>query len=223
MLSYGLRDWSVFVIFILIHFVDSFKPSSLPIRLPTRIGVSLAPYTIQPTFTVPDEQDGKTYLVNKETAGAIIKIGKGNQEKIVNIFGLWCAFVATITGPIWMIAMFLVGKMSQIMVDWDPHKSLYDTTGKLWSKVWLVCINCYPTVSGNIQQLKEREGACLYVANHASFMDIPVLCTVLEKVFKFIAKGELRKVPCIGQQLQGVSSKRIFVVRTSRSLRDFTL
>ena len=34
--------------------------------------------------------------------------------------------------------------------------------------------------------------------------DIPVLCTVLDPVFKFIAKGELSKVPCIGTQLSGV-------------------
>ena len=40
---------------------------------------------------------------------------------------------------------------------------------------------------------------------------IPVLCTVLDPVFKFIAKGELLKVPCIGQQLEGVSAEILVV------------
>lgn len=41
------------------------------------------------------------------------------------------------------------------------------------------------------------------MANHASWLDIPVLCTCLDNVFKFISKSELKNAPCIGQQLRG--------------------
>jgi Acyltransferase len=116
---------------------------------------------------------------------------------------------------------------------WDPQYAIFDTAGKLWAKVWLRMIHSYPTVSmSNVELEEDRDGtttttsissttasstgilqtaihpggntACLYVANHASWLDIPILCTVLSPVFKFIAKGELRHVPGIGQQLQGV-------------------
>ena len=100
------------------------------------------------------------------------------------------------------MAMKLVERM-----DNDDNRSLYDKTGKIWSKTWLTMTNSYPTITGNLERLKagDEGGACLFVANHASWLDIPVLCTVLDPVFKFIAKGELAKVPCIGTQLSGVS------------------
>lgn len=52
-------------------------------------------------------------------------------------------------------------------------------------------------------------------------VDIPVLCTVLNPVFKFIAKGELAKVPCIGTQLSG--GEHILIDRDDRKsqLRTF--
>ena len=76
--------------------------------------------------------------------------------------------------------------------------------------------NSYPTVSGNLERVRKGNelGPCLYVANHASWLDIPVLCTVLDPVFKFIAKGELSKVPCIGTQLSG--GQHILIKRDDR-------
>lgn len=128
-------------------------------------------------------------------------MGEGDNQKIINAFGIWCAMVSLATGPIWMAAMMLVDRLQQGQ-EWDPHRSIYDTTGKVWAKVWLTLTDSFPTISG---EPLVTGRPCLYVANHASWLDIPVLCTVLDPVFKFIAKGELSKVPCIGQQLQGVS------------------
>jgi 1-acyl-sn-glycerol-3-phosphate acyltransferase len=108
----------------------------------------------------------------------------------------------------------------------DEHKAIFDTTGKLWAKIWLSLTMSYPTMSGNtipsllqssssssISSFNTNTTACLYVANHASRLDIPILCTVLDPVFKFIAKGELRNVPGIGQQLLGVCGVRRFIAR----------
>jgi len=120
----------------------------------------------------------------------------------VNAFGLWCAAVSLFTGPLWMAAMTAVGMITEWNEEWDPNRAIFDTTGKIWAKVWLTMTNSFPTISGE-PLVSDRP--CLYVANHASWLDIPVLCTVLDPVFKFIAKGELQKVPCIGQQLHGVS------------------
>jgi 1-acyl-sn-glycerol-3-phosphate acyltransferase len=124
---------------------------------------------------------------------------------VINAYGLWCAAVSVITLPIWSAAMFLVNLLSKINKKFDANKAIYDKTGKIWAKTWLTLIGSFPTISGDIDRLKGSKGPCLFVANHASWLDIPILCTVLDPVFKFIAKGSLRKVPCIGQQLAGVS------------------
>ena len=67
-------------------------------------------------------------------------------------------------------------------------------------------------IDGDLSRLEVDEegnsvgGPCMFVANHCSFLDIAVLCCVLDPVFKFIAKDSLSKFPGVGQQLVGVSS-----------------
>jgi hypothetical protein len=149
----------------------------------------------------------RSFYLTRDEIKPILKLGKGDKEKIVNAFGLWCLVVSLITCPIWAAAMNMLNLIYRVQGDaWDPNRSLYDTTGKLWAKSWLTLSNSMPTFSGHIEHIQQQGGGpCLYVANHASWLDIPILCTVLDPVFKFIAKGELRGVPCIGQQLVGVS------------------
>jgi 1-acyl-sn-glycerol-3-phosphate acyltransferase len=150
--------------------------------------------------------DTGSFQMSKEEINPLLSFGEGAKEKVVNAHGIWCFIVSLFTGPIWLLAMSIVHKKG----DNDENRAQYDMTGKIWSKAWLTMTDSYPTVSGNLDRLKagNEAGACLFVANHASWLDIPVLCTVLDPVFKFIAKGELRKVPCIGDQLEGVSFLR---------------
>lgn len=156
--------------------------------------------------------DDDDFALSKEESHPLIRVGEGEKEKVVNAFGLWCAFVSVVTGPIWSAAMSIVD--ATVNESMDPHRSIFDGAGKLWAKVWLTMAGCYPSITGDLQNIEQKETACLYVANHASWLDIPVLCTVLSPVFKFIAKGELAKVPCVGQQLKG--GKHILIDREDR-------
>lgn len=153
----------------------------------------------------PTEAQYQSHQLDRDEVHPILRLGSGDKQKIVNGFGLWCAVVSLLTCPLWAVAMSAVNALSKLNDSWDPHRAVYDKTGKLWARTWLTMTDSFPSFSGDVGRLKEGQGACLYVANHASWLDIPVLCTVLDPVFKFIAKGELRKVPCIGQQLEGVS------------------
>lgn len=58
---------------------------------------------------------------------------------------------------------------------------------------------------------KERipEGACVFVGNHQSNFDIPVLVASANRSIGFIAKKELLKVPVVGYWLQQVHSVTI--------------
>lgn len=151
-----------------------------------------------------------SYRLSDDEVKPIFHIAKGEKEKVINAHGVWSIMVTLLTCPIWMLAMTTLNFINKnIDSDWDPNRAMYDKTGKIWAKTWLTLTDSFPTSSGEIDYLKEGEkGACLYVANHASWLDIPVLCTILDPVFKFIAKGELRAIPCIGQQLVGVSAAR---------------
>jgi len=183
----------------LVGTVQSFVPSA---HVQRTVGSRSGNLKVAVPPSIDGDLDSRSFILSREEVNPIISFGKDEKEKVVNPFGLWCLFVSLITGPIWMLAMNLVHRMEN-----DENRAMFDMTGKIWAKTWLTMTNSYPTITGNVERLKagNDNGACLFVANHASWLDIPVLCTVLDPVFKFVAKGELSKVPCIGTQLSGVS------------------
>jgi hypothetical protein len=213
---------------LLVEQATAFVPKNTPVvRSPTTTTTTT---TSRRTVAIaPPEYEGdvdpRSFHLSRAEIKPLIVLGKGEKEKVVNAFGLWCFVCSVITGPIWMLSMKLVHQMGKK----DENRAMYDRTGKIWSKTFLTLTDSYPTVSGNTKWLKEGNdlGACLFVANHASWLDIPVLCTVLDPVFKFISKAELSKVPCIGTQLSGVSDcvkveGRYYTVGTSLE-KDFVV
>jgi len=158
----------------------------------------------------------KNYALSMDEINPIVRLGgkDGKKEKIINSFGLWCFVVSLITGPIWILAMAIANIVYKINDEWDPNRAVYDSLGKIWAKTWLTMTSTYPTFSGHVELLKQEDNGWLFVANHASYMDIPILATILDPVFKFIAKAELLKTPCVGQQLSG--GRHIAIDRTDR-------
>jgi hypothetical protein len=152
----------------------------------------------------------KSHIMTEDEISPLIKLKKGTgKEKWVNAFGMYHIMCSVLTLPPWWVAMTIVDAVCTQFPDLDPNRSVYDETGKVWAKLYLTLTNSYPSISGDLEHLKKarrEQKGCLYVANHASWLDIPVLCTVMSPVFKFIAKGELLSVPCIGKQLSGVST-----------------
>lgn len=60
----------------------------------------------------------------------------------------------------------------------------------------------------------DRSKPYIYIANHQSFLDIPVLFYALQVSFYFVAKEELKKVPFLGWYMMAVGM--IFVDRGDR-------
>jgi 1-acyl-sn-glycerol-3-phosphate acyltransferase len=60
----------------------------------------------------------------------------------------------------------------------------------------------------------DRKKTYIYVANHQSFLDIPVLFYALQVNFYFVAKKELKKIPFLGWYMSAVGM--IFIDRENR-------
>lgn len=149
-------------------------------------------------------KDSDFWIPREDLRFKVLKIGKGAKQKVMNLYGLWVAAVCLVTVPPWIVALRLEQLRLKLGRRLDPARAFFDRLGKIWAKTWLRLIGSYPTQSGNVESLKGKGiGPCLYVANHGSWLDIAIICTVLEPVFKFIAKGDLRAVPGIGLQLTG--------------------
>lgn len=169
----------------------------------SNVGMSTSSSKLQASVNLPSK--GSNFWIPKEKLSfRVFKIWKGEKQKVLNLYGLWVLAVSLVTVPPWVLALTLEQLRLKINKKWDPNRSFFDKLGKIWSKVWLRLIGSYPTQSGNVDLLKGKGvGPCLYVANHGSWLDIPIVCTVVEPVFKFIAKGDLKVVPGIGRQLTG--------------------
>uniref|UniRef100_A0A7S2YNN3 Phospholipid/glycerol acyltransferase domain-containing protein n=1 Tax=Entomoneis paludosa TaxID=265537 RepID=A0A7S2YNN3_9STRA len=170
---------------------------------------------LKSSISVAPPTDSNFWVDRENVKFPIFKVGKGAKQKVLNLQGLWVAAASIVTIPVWIMALTLEQLYMKVNRKWDENRSVFDKTGKIWAKVWLKLIGSYPTQSGNVEMLKGGGiGPCLYVANHGSWLDIPIVCTVLQPVFKFIAKGDLKNVPGIGQQLRG--GKHILIDREDK-------
>jgi len=169
----------------------------------------------------------KSHVLSIEEISPIFQFAnkKGNL-KVVNLFGLYNLFIIVITIPFWLLAMEVLQRLGDSIDGFDDDRSKFDYSGKMWCRTYLRLVDSYPEIAGDVSRLKDKTeggygGACLFVANHASFLDIAVLCTVLDPVFKFIAKDSLAKFPGVGKQLVG--GEHILIDRNDKrsQLRSF--
>ena len=94
----------------------------------------------------------------------------------------------------------------------DPFRRIPINIGYIWGLISFTLFRMWPKIEGleNLEALREvdengkKKGLkpAMYVANHASWMDIPYVCRVLGfRNYKFIAKAELKKVPILGRAI----------------------
>jgi 1-acyl-sn-glycerol-3-phosphate acyltransferase len=159
----------------------------------------------------PYQQQEKSHVLSVEEMNPIFQwTNSKGKTKVLNLFGVYNLLTIAITMPFWLLAMEILQRLGDSVEGFDENRAKFDYSGKIWCRTYLRLVDSYPEIAGDVSRLKDKEsggyvGACLFVANHASFLDIAVLCTVLDPVFKFIAKDSLVKFPGVGKQLVGVS------------------
>ncbi len=82
----------------------------------------------------------------------------------------------------------------------DPHKRWFPPLARQWAQALLRAANIRLTVTGAERLVSNQR--YVYVANHASYMDIPVLLAALEDQIIIVYKHELEKVPFFGPMLK---------------------
>ena len=85
--------------------------------------------------------------------------------------------------------------------------SFITTGGETTQKVARICAKCILAVSNINVTVKglsnlNRTGSCIYMPNHVSNFDIPVLQAYLPVQFKWLAKAELFKIPIFGYAMK---------------------
>jgi 1-acyl-sn-glycerol-3-phosphate acyltransferase len=66
----------------------------------------------------------------------------------------------------------------------------------LWADIWLFCLGIRTRLIH--EQPLHEERPCIYVANHISYMDIPMIVKVLRDPIRPLGKVEMSKIPLFG-------------------------
>lgn len=135
------------------------------------------------------------------------------KGKSVNAFGaLYGVQSVLVLGSLWWLALTCTEAVCNA-TGWDEDREFHDWVGKTWSRVNMAVGGCAPSATGT-ENLPPIGQAALFVSNHASWFDIPLVAQTIPNHFKFLAADELRNLPLVGQQLR--EGKHILIDRSSR-------
>ncbi|CAM9136592.1 unnamed protein product [Scytosiphon promiscuus] len=186
--------------------------SSTEVRMTQAIDLSSALGAGEATAPV-DTYQGKPSnpVLDRSNLGFHLKIG----SKVMNLYGLLFATQAWLTALL-MFPLCLLSAVVSPIFDWGRMRPP-TLVALLWGRLALWNMGVRPKVEG-VELLPPKEEAVVFVANHASYLDIPVT-NFLPRMCKYLMKAELLWLPIVGWK--AVLAKDIFVHRqTSATFRQ---
>jgi 1-acyl-sn-glycerol-3-phosphate acyltransferase len=123
--------------------------------------------------------------------------------------------------PLIWIYTIILGALSLISSLFDPSGKVQHGFARLWSKVILGTIGAKVEVEG-LEQI-DTSKAQVYVVNHLSALDIPVLYLHLPFQFRILAKKELFRYPFMGWHLRRSGQIPVVLENPRASVRSLNL
>lgn len=143
------------------------------------------------------------------------------MSKLKTVFVyLW----APLANLLWYVYTILIGTISLILWPFDRTGKMRHSCGRLWCRLIALTIGARLKVYG--AERLSPEARYVFMANHASLVDIPALFACLPYRFHILAKKELFYVPFLGWYLRSAGHfaiDRSDSRRTARSIRRVVL
>lgn len=102
--------------------------------------------------------------------------------------------------PLIALSTILLGLVSMAASWLDRTGRAAHRVARLWGKT-LLAVSFIRVRAEGLEAL-QPDGSYVFVANHASYMDIPALLSVLPQQYRFFAKGGLYRIPFLGWHLR---------------------
>ena len=125
-----------------------------------------------------------------------------------------------ITDPIIILATIIMGSISLLTSLFDSDGRIQHQISRVWSRMLLRVSGVQMQVEG-LEKIEPR-GTYVFVANHRSFMDIPVLLAYLPLQFRFLAKKGLFLIPFLGTHLRRAGHLPVVKDNPRASLKSMT-
>jgi 1-acyl-sn-glycerol-3-phosphate acyltransferase len=105
-----------------------------------------------------------------------------------------------ITDPLIILTTMLMGSINLAVSFFDHGGRKQLGLARTWSKMLLKIAGVRVAVQG-FEKI-DRNGSYVFVSNHASFMDTPVVLAHIPVQFRFLAKQGLFSIPFLGNHLK---------------------
>jgi 1-acyl-sn-glycerol-3-phosphate acyltransferase len=125
-----------------------------------------------------------------------------------------------ITDPIIILATIVMGSISLLTSLFDSDGRIQHQISRVWSRMLLKVSGVKMQVEG-LEKI-DPEATYVFVANHRSFMDIPVLLAYLPLQFRFLAKKGLFLIPFLGTHLRRAGHLPVVKDNPRASLKSMT-
>ena len=112
-------------------------------------------------------------------------------------FHRWCTNLLQTPG--FALTTILCGTLSLITSLWDKGGSQQHAIAQTWARISLAISGSHTQILG--KQNLGKFPVAVYISNHTSYMDTPVIFASLPFQFRILAKSGLWKVPFIGWHL----------------------
>jgi 1-acyl-sn-glycerol-3-phosphate acyltransferase len=107
---------------------------------------------------------------------------------------------ALIADPAIILATIFFGTISLFISFFDSSGKLQAACARVWAKVILIASGVQVEVNG-LQHL-DPAGSYIFMANHTSYIDTPVILANISVQFRFLAKRGLFQIPFLGSHLK---------------------
>ena len=125
-----------------------------------------------------------------------------------------------ITDPIIILATIVMGSISLLTSLFDSDGRVQHQISRVWSRMLLRVSGVKMRIEG-LEKIDPRT-TYVFVANHRSFMDIPVLLAYLPLQFRFLAKKGLFSIPFLGTHVRRAGHLPVVKDNPRASLKSMT-
>jgi len=119
-----------------------------------------------------------------------------------------------------VVSTIVLGAISLAASLFDRSGNAQHALARLWSRVLLASAFIRLRVEG--AEKLDPKGSYVFVANHASYMDIPAVLAALPQQFRFFAKKGLYKIPFLGTHLNHAGHLPVDRTNARNSLKSMT-
>jgi len=112
-----------------------------------------------------------------------------------------------ITDPLICLATIVYGTASFLVSFFDPRKTKQNAVERAWARALLFVSGVKVKVDGLAKIV--RGGSYVFVSNHLSYMDTPVVLANIPVRFRFLAKRGLFQIPFLGWHLARAGHIRV--------------